>query len=35
LRTELVQQGLAQATRFTWDAAAAAVLEELERAARE
>jgi glycosyltransferase involved in cell wall biosynthesis len=33
LRAELVQRGLAQAKRFTWDAAAAAVLEELERAA--
>jgi glycosyltransferase involved in cell wall biosynthesis len=32
LRAELVQRGLAQARRFTWDDAAAAVLEELERA---
>jgi glycosyltransferase involved in cell wall biosynthesis len=34
LRAGLVQRGLAQAGRFTWDDAAAAVLEELERAGR-
>jgi len=33
LRKDLVQRGLAQAARFTWDDAAAAVLEELETAA--
>jgi glycosyltransferase involved in cell wall biosynthesis len=31
LRAELVQRGLDQANRFTWDGAAAAVLEELEK----
>jgi glycosyltransferase involved in cell wall biosynthesis len=34
LRAELVERGLAQAKRFTWDDAAAAVLEELEKAGR-
>jgi glycosyltransferase involved in cell wall biosynthesis len=34
LRAELVQRGLVQARRFTWDNAAAAVLEELEKAGR-
>jgi glycosyltransferase involved in cell wall biosynthesis len=32
LRTELIERGLDQAKRFTWDDAAAAVLEELEEA---
>jgi hypothetical protein len=32
LRVALMQRGLAQAKRFTWDDAAAAVLEELEKA---
>jgi len=34
LRERLVAAGLAQASRFTWDGAAAAVLEELERAVK-
>jgi glycosyltransferase involved in cell wall biosynthesis len=34
LRERLVAAGLAQASRFTWDSAAAAVLEELERAVK-